>query len=157
MLGDDPEVLRNRILAAHRGGWRVAAHAIGDRAIDLTLEAFERAQKNKEWLIGYFWEPHYIHAEIPFARVNLPPYEEGCDKNKAEVDCDYAETELKKVASTAFMESGSPAADLVEKWQLSNEDQNQVAAYITADKMSPEDAAAKWVEDNPDKVDAWLG
>lgn len=45
VLGDDPEVLRNRILAAHRGGWRVAAHAIGDRAIDLTLEAFERAQR----------------------------------------------------------------------------------------------------------------
>ena len=22
--------------------------------------------------------------------------------------------------------------------------------------MSPEDAAAKWVDDNPDKVDAWL-
>jgi glycine betaine/proline transport system substrate-binding protein len=122
-----------------------------------TVEAFEKAQKNKEWLIGYFWEPHYIHAEIPFARVKLPPYEEGCDKNKAEVDCDYAETELKKVASTKFVESGSPAASLVEKWQLSNEDQNQIAAYITADKMTPEDAAAKWVEDNPDKVEAWLG
>jgi glycine betaine/proline transport system substrate-binding protein len=122
-----------------------------------TVEAFEKAQKNKEWLIGYFWEPHYIHAEIPFSRVKLPPYEEGCDKNKAEVDCDYAETELKKVASKEFMDSGSPAASLVEKWQLGNEDQNQIAAYITADKMSPEDAAAKWVADNPDKVEAWLG
>jgi glycine betaine/proline transport system substrate-binding protein len=121
-----------------------------------TVEAFQKAQQNKEWLIGYFWEPHYIHAEIPFARVKLPPYEAGCDKNKAEVKCDYAETELKKVASTEFMESGSPAADLVEKWTLSNQDQNQVAAYITADGMSPEDAAAKWVEDNQDKVQAWL-
>ncbi|WP_298180930.1 amidohydrolase [Saccharomonospora sp.] len=45
VLGDDPEVLRNRILDAHRSGWRVAAHAIGDRAIDLTLEAFEQAQR----------------------------------------------------------------------------------------------------------------
>ncbi|SFS30826.1 amidohydrolase [Saccharopolyspora flava] len=45
VLGDDPDVLRERILAAHRGGWRIAAHAIGDRAIDLTLEAFEAAQR----------------------------------------------------------------------------------------------------------------
>lgn len=45
VLGDDPDVLRERILTAHRGGWRVAAHAIGDRAIDLTLEAFEQAQR----------------------------------------------------------------------------------------------------------------
>jgi glycine betaine/proline transport system substrate-binding protein len=121
-----------------------------------TVEAFERAQENKDWLLGYFWEPHYVHAEIPFARVKLPPYEEGCDANKAEVACDYAETELKKVASTAFMESGSPAADLVEAWQWTNEDQNLVAKYITADKMSPEEAGAKWVEENPDKVQAWL-
>jgi predicted amidohydrolase YtcJ len=32
------------IAAAHRAGWRVAAHAIGDRAIDLALDAFEAAQ-----------------------------------------------------------------------------------------------------------------
>jgi hypothetical protein len=31
------------IIAAHRAGWRVAAHAIGDRAIDLALDAFDAA------------------------------------------------------------------------------------------------------------------
>jgi len=122
-----------------------------------TVQALEKAQKNKEWLLAYFWEPHYVHAEIPLSRVKLPPYKEGCDAKKAEVACDYAETELKKVASQEFMNSGSPAADLVEAWKWNNDDQNQVAAYITADKMSPEDAAAKWVEDNPDKVEAWVG
>ncbi|PXY34203.1 hydrolase [Prauserella coralliicola] len=45
VLGDDPDVLRERMLAAHRGGWRIAAHAIGDRAIDLTLDTFEEAQR----------------------------------------------------------------------------------------------------------------
>jgi predicted amidohydrolase YtcJ len=33
------------IVDAHRSGWRVAAHAIGDAAIDLTLDAYERAQR----------------------------------------------------------------------------------------------------------------
>ncbi|AIJ23432.1 amidohydrolase [Amycolatopsis methanolica] len=45
VLQDDPKVLRDTIVAAHRSGWRVAAHAIGDRAIDLTLDAFEEAQR----------------------------------------------------------------------------------------------------------------
>jgi predicted amidohydrolase YtcJ len=45
VLGDDPRVLRERMLAAHRSGWRIAAHAIGDRAIDLTLDVFEEAQR----------------------------------------------------------------------------------------------------------------
>jgi predicted amidohydrolase YtcJ len=35
--------LTQMIIAAHRAGWRVAAHAIGDRAIDLALDAFATA------------------------------------------------------------------------------------------------------------------
>jgi hypothetical protein len=35
--------LERVIVAAHRAGWQVAAHAIGDAAIDVALDAFERA------------------------------------------------------------------------------------------------------------------
>jgi glycine betaine/proline transport system substrate-binding protein len=122
-----------------------------------TITAFERAQKNQEWLIGYFWEPQYVHAEIPLEKVALPPYEDGCQDDPAKVACDYPETPLKKIVSTEWAESDSTAVDLVQNFEWTNEDQNQVAAYITADGMSPEDAAAKWVADNPDKVEAWLG
>jgi glycine betaine/proline transport system substrate-binding protein len=121
-----------------------------------TITAFQQAQENEEWLIGYFWEPQYIHAEVPMEKVALPPYEEGCQDDPAEVDCDYPETPLKKIVSTEWADSGEPSVDLVKNFEWTNEDQNQVASYITSDGMSPEDAAAKWVEDNQDKVDAWL-
>jgi predicted amidohydrolase YtcJ len=42
-LQADAAELTATIVAAHRAGWRVAAHAIGDRAIDLALDAFEAA------------------------------------------------------------------------------------------------------------------
>lgn len=122
-----------------------------------TVEAFKKAEENKEWLIGYFWEPQYVHAEVPLERVALPPYEDGCDADPSAVACDYAETELKKVGRVEFMESDSPAADLVEAFSWTNDDQNLVAKYITSDGMSEEDAAAKWIADNPDVVEAWLG
>jgi predicted amidohydrolase YtcJ len=32
-------------VAAHRSGWQVAAHAIGDRAIDLAFDAYSQAQQ----------------------------------------------------------------------------------------------------------------
>ena len=51
----------------------------------------------------------------------------------------------------------STAVDLVQNFTWTNEDQNVVAGYIADDGMSPEEAAAKWVEENPDKVEAWLG
>ena len=52
--------------------------------------------------------------------------------------------------------SGSPAYDFVKNFQWTNDDQNVVAKYIAVDKMTPEDAAKKWVDANPDKVKAWL-
>lgn len=121
-----------------------------------TVEAFKKAQENKEWLIGYFWEPQWVHAEVPMERVALPPYTDGCDSDPAKVACDYAETELKKVGRTDFINSGSPAATLVQNFTWTNDDQNLVADYITAQGMSNEDAAKKWIADNQDKVDAWL-
>jgi hypothetical protein len=42
-LQADAARLTDTIIAAHRAGWRVAAHAIGDRAIDLALDAFATA------------------------------------------------------------------------------------------------------------------
>lgn len=43
-LQDDPERMRTAVRDAHRGGWRVAAHAIGDEAVDFALDVFEEAQ-----------------------------------------------------------------------------------------------------------------
>jgi hypothetical protein len=44
-LQADAAELTGTIIAAHRSGWQVAAHAIGDRAIDLALAAFAEAQR----------------------------------------------------------------------------------------------------------------
>ena len=42
-LQADAADLQALIIAAHRSGWQVATHAIGDRAIDVVLDAYERA------------------------------------------------------------------------------------------------------------------
>jgi predicted amidohydrolase YtcJ len=42
---NDPDAMTELVVAAHRGGWSVAAHAIGDRAVDLALDAYARAQR----------------------------------------------------------------------------------------------------------------
>ncbi|MCX4537939.1 amidohydrolase (plasmid) [Streptomyces sp. NBC_00841] len=42
---DGPEQMRRLVVDAHRAGWRVAAHAIGDSAVDLALDAFAEARR----------------------------------------------------------------------------------------------------------------
>jgi predicted amidohydrolase YtcJ len=41
---NDPALLRRDIIAAHRAGWQVAAHAMGDHAVDLVLDALAEAR-----------------------------------------------------------------------------------------------------------------
>jgi len=121
------------------------------------ITAFRQAQEQKKPLIGYFYEPQWFLSEVPLVKVNLPPYTDGCDADAAKVACDYPPYELNKIASVKFMDSGSPAVTLVKNFTWTNDDQNLVAKYITEDKMTPDDAAKKWVDANPDKVKAWLG
>ncbi|WP_221349822.1 amidohydrolase [Streptomyces beigongshangae] len=44
-LQDDPETLTRTIVDGHLAGWQLAVHAIGDQAVDLALDALERAQR----------------------------------------------------------------------------------------------------------------
>lgn len=122
-----------------------------------SITAFQKAEKNKEWLIGYFYEPQWLFAELPLKAVKLPPYTDGCQADPAKVACDYPDTILKKFYSTKWASNAEDTGvKLVKAFQWTNEDQNIVAKYISQDKMSKEDAAKKWIADNPDKVNAWL-
>jgi glycine betaine/proline transport system substrate-binding protein len=121
------------------------------------IQGFRQAEKDRKPMIGYFYEPQWFMLEVPLVHVKLPEYTPGCDTDPEKVACDYPPYELDKIASKKFMESGSPAADLVKNFEWTNEDQNLVAKYIAVDKMSPEDAGEKWVKENQSKVDAWLG
>ena len=120
------------------------------------IQSFRSAEKNKKPLLAYFYEPQWFFSEMKLVHVELPPYKEGCDADAAKVACDYPPYELNKLIAKKFEDSGSPAVDLVKNFSWTNDDQNVVSTYIAKDEMSPEDAAKKWVEDNPDKVDAWL-
>ncbi|WP_200300999.1 ABC transporter substrate-binding protein [Streptomyces adelaidensis] len=120
------------------------------------IQAFRDAEKNKKWLIGYFYEPQWFLSEVPLVKVKLPDYKAGCDADAEKIACDYPVYELDKIVSAKFAKSGSPAYDLVKNFTWTNDDQNVVAKYIAVDKMTPEAAAEKWVEANQDKVDAWL-
>jgi glycine betaine/proline transport system substrate-binding protein len=153
-LGADPSYVQFDEAIVSNLGLDFQVVFSGSEAASIT--AFQQAEKNKDFLIGYFYEPQWLFADIPLQKVALPPYKEGCQDDPAKVACDYPETTLKKVVSTDWADKGSPAVDLVKNFEWTNDDQNQVAKYISEDGMAPEDAAAKWIADNQDKVDAWL-
>jgi glycine betaine/proline transport system substrate-binding protein len=131
------------------------------------LTSFRSAQKNQTALLAYFYTPQWyaevngeatpgVKDPVQIANVKLPEYTDGCDADPAKVDCDYPPYHLNKLISTEFADSGSPAVTLIKNFQWTNEDQNLVSSYIGQDGMDPDDAAQKWIDANPDKVEAWL-
>ena len=85
----------------------------------------------------------------------LPPYDDGCQDDPAKVACDYPETAAEEDRLHVLHGRGRSGRGPAEEFTFTNDDQNVVAKYISEDGMSPEDAAAKWVEDNADKVAEW--
>ena len=120
------------------------------------IQAFRSGEENKEPVIGYFYSPQWFLAEVPLVKVDLPPYKAGCDADPAKVACDYPIYKLNKIVSKEFADGDSTGYRLIKNFKWSGDDQNIVAKYITSDGLSPEEAAQKWIDDNPEKVDAWL-
>jgi glycine betaine/proline transport system substrate-binding protein len=119
------------------------------------IEAFRTAEKQKKWLIGYFYEPQWFLSEVPLVKVNLPPYTDGCDADPKKVACDYPEYILDKVVSKKFADANPKLYNLVKNFNWTNDDQNLVAGYINSG-MSHDDAAKKWADANESKWKAWL-
>ena len=120
------------------------------------IESFRTAEEQKQWLIGYFYEPQWFLAQVPLKKVAFPEWSEGCDSDPENITCDYPEYVLDKIVSKKFEDEGGAAFELVKNFNWTNEDQNVVADYITNQGMSPEEAGQKWVEENEDTWRAWL-
>ena len=141
----------------------IAANKLNFKAISTgseaaLIDALTKGEENKTPVIAYWWEPSTLFVKIPGldkARVNFPA-SDWTDAAKASGLTDYPETPLIKLATKKLMDSGSVFATIVKNFNWTNADQNSVAADIEGG-MEPAAAAQKWIDANPDKVNAWLG
>jgi len=154
LLDGDPSYVTNDVALVKNLGLNFTVVFSGSE--DALIAAFKKAEADKTWLIGYFYEPQWFLSQVALVHVKLPAYTPGCDADAAKVACDYQPYDLDKIVSKKFADSGTGAAAFIKNFSWTNDDQNAVAGYIAVDKMSDEDAAKKWVDANPDKVNLWL-
>lgn len=121
-----------------------------------TITAFQKADKDKTPLIGYFYDPQWLLAQIKLVQVKLPAYTAGCDKDLKAVACDYPPYTLNKIVATKFVETGGAAYTLIKNFKWTNADQNKVADDITNQGMTPEAAAKAWIDANQAVWTAWM-
>jgi glycine betaine/proline transport system substrate-binding protein len=119
--------------------------------------------KQEKPVIFYWYTPQFYNQQYELAEVELPERTPNCKDdaksggNPEQYKCAYDVTVIEKLFSKKFADSGSPAYDVLKNMELTNEDQEAVAKAIAGDKEDPEKAAADWIAENQDKVQAWLG
>ncbi|MEV6815882.1 ABC transporter substrate-binding protein [Micromonospora sp. NPDC051296] len=154
LLGGDPSFVTNDLALIRNLKLNYIRTLTGSE--EKLIEAFREAERNRRPAIGYFYAPQWFLAEVNLVHIKLPPYTPGCDADPAKVACDYQPYDLDKIANREFAESGNPAAELIKNFQWTNDDQNEVARYLTVDKLSRDEAAKKWLDANPEVWRAWL-
>jgi glycine betaine/proline transport system substrate-binding protein len=112
--------------------------------------------KQKKPFLTYWYMPQWLFKKVPMTEVQLPPYKEGCDADPAKVACAYPHTPLEKYLNANFAKSGGKAAAFLKKFKWTTEDQNEVSLMIADQKLTPEQAAKKWVDSHESTWKAWL-
>ncbi|MFC9130898.1 ABC transporter substrate-binding protein [Streptomyces sp. NPDC057099] len=112
--------------------------------------------KEKKPFLTYWYSPQWLFKKVPMTEVKLPEYKEGCDADLEKVACAYPHTPLQKYLNADFAKNGGKAAAFLKKFKWTTEDQNEVSLLIADKKMTPEEAAKKWVDSHKSTWKKWL-
>jgi glycine betaine/proline transport system substrate-binding protein len=131
----------------------------GSEAAEIT--AIQQAVDDQKPLLFYFWQPHWLQSRVDLTEIKLPDVTDAClaaaESNDGTYDCDYPPDELYKAANAGLEEKNAAAYAFLEKFQLTIDQQNEIAALVDSDGMEAAAAAQQWVDENPDAVQGWVG
>ncbi|MFF9123407.1 ABC transporter substrate-binding protein [Streptomyces sp. NPDC014889] len=126
----------------------------GSEAAQITQ--IKQFAKERKPFLTYWYAPQWLFEKVPMTEVRLPPYKEGCDADAAAVACAYPHTALRKYLNADFARSGGTAAAFLKKFKWTTEDQNEVSLMIADQRLTPAEAAKKWVDGHESTWKEWL-
>lgn len=137
--------------------------AIGGGSEGAMIAEMQSAYAAKQPILVMFWTPHWIHAEMKFDFIDLPPPTDDCDTNPAVgisetavSDCGFQQANISKVASGSFAETWPAAYKLVENLTIDNDAQNAMILAVDNQKIPLDDVIASWLEENEATWQSWV-
>lgn len=114
-------------------------------------------------IVLFNWTPNFIEAVYEGAFIEFPEFEDECRTDpawglNAELthDCGNPADGYLKKAAWEGMEAEWPGAfKTLQKINFTNAQIAKMAAMVDIDELEPEEAAAKWFEENRDVWEAW--
>jgi glycine betaine/proline transport system substrate-binding protein len=126
--------------------------------------ALEAASVNQEPIVLFNWTPNFIEAMYDGKFIEFPTFANECRTHASwginpyrTHDCGNPKDGYVKLGVWEGFPARWPNAyKAVRKINFTNLDIAQLALYVDIDGMEPEDAAAKWLDDNYSRVNRWI-
>ena len=124
----------------------------------------QSAYDRKEPIVLFNWTPNFIESKFEGAFVDFPKPEPACFEDpswgpnpNATGDCGAPHSGwLKKAAWSGIEEEWPNAWKVLQKVNFTNAQIADASLLVDVDGMTPEEAAAKWMEDNQDVIAGWM-
>lgn len=136
------------------GIMKATAQAIENYGLDFELvnssEAammaeLANAYENEEAIAITGWSPHWMFAEYDLKYLDDPK------KSYGEAE------EIHTLGRPGFSEDFPRVAEWMRNFSMDDQQLGTLEAYINNEGMDPKEAAEKWIGENRDVVDGWLG
>ena len=124
----------------------------------------QAAYDRQEPIVLFNWTPNFIEAKFDGTFVEFPEYEAACLSDPAWgmnpdalYDCGApANGWLKKAGWPGIEETWPMAHQLLQNVNFTNAQIASAAAMVDVDGLTPEEAAARWIEENEETWSAWV-
>ncbi|HEX2421510.1 MAG TPA: ABC transporter substrate-binding protein [Acidimicrobiia bacterium] len=110
----------------------------------------------EEPIVMYWWTPTAAVAKYNLVNVPLPEYSEECYADPAQIDCDYPEDVLLKVASAQLEEKAPEVWEFLNNFTITTDDQLSMLPSAEIDGEDIEVVAKEWIDTHQDVWQAWL-
>lgn len=135
------------------GTMDIAQNAVDEYNLDIELTPssepamvteLQSALENEEPIVVTLWQPHWTFSEYDLKFLEDPKETLGASEN------------IHTMVRHGLEEDQPSAYELLDNFYWEVEDMNEVMSKFGQDEsVEPQEAAAEWIEANPDKVDAW--
>jgi glycine betaine/proline transport system substrate-binding protein len=121
-----------------------------------TVAELDSAVAAKKPIIMYWWTPTAAAGKYNLVEVKLPEYTAGCADDLEKVACGYPADPLQKVASAKLKDKAPKVWAMLEKVQITNEQQLELLPQVEIDQKPAADVAAAWIAANESVWSAWI-
>jgi glycine betaine/proline transport system substrate-binding protein len=125
---------------------------------DAELAELDSVYQKRGAILMYLWTPHAALAKYDLTPVQLPPYSDDCyaKSQSGGVACDYPADHLFKIMYPGLKVANPRAYQFLKNFAYTTRDQITLLSFVDNQKMSIDQAARSWVDQNPQVWHSWI-